>query len=78
MIETDIRPISLTPIACTVFESIVLKGIDKIVKPQMDPIQFGSIPGTSVTDAAVEMVHRCYQATDIPGTYVRILLIDFF
>ena len=45
--------------------------------PTVDPKQFGSLPGTSTTDALVEMIHRWYEATDIQGTYVRVLLLDY-
>ena len=76
-VENDIRPISLTPIACKVFESIVLKWVDSVVRPQTDCRQFGSISGTCTTDILVEMVHQWYQATDTQGTYIRILLLDF-
>ena len=76
-IEKDIRPISLTPIVSKVFESIVLKWVDTVMRPQIDPKQFGSLPGTSTTDALVEMVHQWYQETDSTGKCVRILLIDY-
>ena len=32
---------------------------------------------TSTTDALVEMIHHCCEATDRYGTYVRIVLLDF-
>ena len=76
-IEKDIRPISLTPIVSKVFEAIVLKWVDTVMRPQLDPRQFGSIPGTCTTDALVEMVHQWYQETDYTGKCVRILLIDY-
>ena len=76
-VENDIRPISLTPIACKVFESIVLKWVDSVVRARTDCRQFGSISGTCTIDILVEMVHQWYQATDTQGAYVRILLLDF-
>ena len=76
-VENDIRPISLTPIACKVFESIVLKWVDSVVRPQTDCRQFDSISGTCTPDILVKMVHQWYQATDTQATYVRILLLDF-
>lgn len=76
-IEKDLRPISLTPIASKVFESIVLKWIDPIMSPQLDRKQFGSIQGTCTTDMLVEMIHTWYKETDTPGCLIRILLLDY-
>ena len=76
-VKTDIRPISITPIAAKVFESIIMKYVDDIVCDAMDSKQFGGIAGTSTTDALVEMTHRWYEATDILNTYVRVVMLDF-
>ena len=76
-LENDIRPISLTPILAKVFESIVLKWVDNFVLPYIDARQFGGIAGTGATDALVEMVHKWSEATDKPGTFVRVLFIDY-
>ena len=73
-VKTDIIPISITPIAAKVFESIIMKYVDAIV---CDAKQFGGIGGTSTTDALVEMTHRWYEATDILNTYVRVVMVDF-
>ena len=64
-VETDIRPISLTPIVAKVFESIVLGWVDDIVGERIDDNQFGGVGGTSTTDALVEMTHKWYEATDV-------------
>ena len=76
-IENDIRPTVLTPIPAKVFESIVLKWVDNIIIPQIDYKQFGGMAGTGTTDALVEMLHKWYQATDEPGTTVRVLFLDY-
>ena len=76
-VEKDIRPISLTPIAAKVFESLVMKWFDGIVRDQIDDKQFGGISGTSTTDALVEMIHRWSEATDKLHTYVRVVMLDF-
>ena len=62
-VETDIRPISLTPIVAKVFESIVLGSVDDIVGDRIDDNQFGGVGGTSTTDVLVEMTHTWYDAT---------------
>ena len=76
-VETDIRPISLTPIVAKVFESIVLGWVDDIVGDRIDDKQFGGVSGTSTTDALVEMTHKWYEATDVLNNYVRVVLLDF-
>ena len=76
-VETDIRPISLTPIVAKVFESIVLGWVDDIVGERIDDNQFGGAGGTSTTDALVEMTHKWYEATDVLNNYVRVVLLDF-
>ena len=68
-VKTDIRPISLTPIATKVFESI-MEYVYDIVCDVIDSKQFGGIAGTSTTDALVEMTHRWHEATDKLNTYV--------
>ena len=77
-IENDIRPIALTPILAKVFESIVVKWVDNnIIIPQIDDKQFGGMARTGTTDALVEMLHTWYEATDEPGTTVRMLFMDY-
>ena len=76
-IHKDIRPISLTPIAAKVFESIVMEWVDNTIVSNVDPKQYGGLAGTSTTDALVEMTHKWYEATDTLNTYVRIVLLDF-
>ena len=51
-VEKYIIPISLTPIAAKVFESLVMKWFDGIVSDQIDDKQFGGVSGTSTTDAS--------------------------
>ena len=76
-IETDIRPISLTPIVAKVFEYIVLGWVDDIVGERIDDNPFGGVGGTSTTDALVEMTHKWYEATDVLNNYERVVLLDF-
>ena len=76
-IEKDFRPISLTPIAAKVFESIVVKWVDDSLLSEIDDKQFGGITGTSTTDALVEMANMWYEATDKLDVLVKIILLDF-
>ena len=75
--KKDIRPISLTPIAAKVFESIIMKWMDDTIEGEIDAKQFGGISGTSTTDVFVELVHMWYKATDKLNSYVRVVMIDF-
>ena len=74
-VETDIRPISLTPIVGKVFASIVLGWVDDIVRDMIDDKQFGGVGGTSTTDALVEMYW--YEATYVVNNYVRVVFLNF-
>ena len=76
-IEKVIRPISLTPIAAKVFESIIMKWVDETIEGEIDAKQFGGISGTSTTDVLVELVHMWYKATDKLNSYVRVVMLDF-
>ena len=76
-IEKDIRPISLTPIAAKVFESIVMEWIDEKMYGKIDNKQFGGISGTSTTDVLLEMVNKWYESTDNLESYVRVVMLDF-
>ena len=76
-IEKDFRPISLTPIAAKVFESIVVKWVDDSLLSEIDDKQFGGITGTSTIDALVEMANMWYEATDKLDVFVRVILLDF-
>ena len=55
-----------------IFESIVMKWVDRILEKKIDDKQFGGGVGTSTTDALVQMIHHWCEATDRCGTYVRI------
>ena len=76
-IEKDIRPISLTPIAAKVYESIIMKWVDETIEGEIDAKQFGGISGTSTTDVLVELVHMWYKATDKLNSYVRVVMLYF-
>ena len=76
-IEIYIRPISLTPIAAKVFESIIIKWVDETIEGEIDAKQFGGIRGTSTTYILVELVHMWYKATDKCNSYVRVVMLDF-
>ena len=73
-----LRPISLTSIHSKLTEEIV---VDRFVKPavlkQIDPRQFGTVSGSSTTEALASMTHSWIKATDGNGATVRAVLFDF-
>ena len=77
-VNKHLRPISLTPELSKVAEEFV---IEQYVKPavleKVDPGQFGTIPGSSTTEALISMTHAWYKATDGNGATVRAVLFDF-
>ena len=56
-VETDIRPISLTPIVAKVFEYIVMGWVDDIVGAVIYDKQFGGVGGTSNLEYACPVWH---------------------
>jgi len=75
-IESDLRPISLTPTVSKVLEAIVGSWILDIVGCQLDDHQFGALKGRSTTHALVDMVHHWHKALD-EGHSVRVLCVDY-
>ena len=55
--------------------------VDRYVKPavlaKVDPRQFGTVPGSSTTEALISMTHAWYSATDGNRASVRVILFDF-
>ena len=74
--ESDIRPISLTPTISKVLESMVGRWILDVVGSQLDDHQFGSLKGRSTTHALVDMLHHWNKALD-DSQSVRVLFIDY-
>ncbi|PFX19098.1 hypothetical protein AWC38_SpisGene16507, partial [Stylophora pistillata] len=71
-----LRHVSLTPVLSKVAEEFV---VEQYVKPavlaKVDPGQFGTIPGSSTTEAL--MTHAWNSATDGNGATVRAVLFNF-
>lgn len=75
-IESDLRPISLTPTVSKILESFVGHWIMEIVADSLDPLQFGGIKGRSTTHVLVDLLHSWHQALD-QCKLVRVLFIDY-
>ena len=73
----DYRPVALTPIVMKCFERIVLKHLLSYTTPHHDPHQFAYKPNRSTDDATLTLLHNAYIHLEKPGSFVRILFIDF-
>ena len=73
----DFRPVALTSIVMKCFEKIVLKRLLGQKQNNLDPFQFAYKPNRSTNDATLTLLHNCYSHLEKPGSYARILFIDF-
>ncbi|KAK3554746.1 hypothetical protein QTP70_033440 [Hemibagrus guttatus] len=73
----DYRPIALTSVVMKSFERLVLAYLKDITGHLLDPLQFAYRANRSVDDAVNMGVHYILQHLDKPGTYARILFVDF-
>ena len=75
-IESDLRPISLTPTVSKIFESIVGHRILETTADKFDLKQFGAIKGRSTVHALTDILHIWHSALD-RGKSVRAVFIDY-
>jgi len=73
----DYRPVALTSVIMKSFERLVLAHLKDITGPLLDPFQFAYRANRSVDDAVNMGLHYILQHLDRPGTYARILFVDF-
>ncbi|KAK3545648.1 hypothetical protein QTP70_009096 [Hemibagrus guttatus] len=73
----DYKPIALTSVVMKSFERLVLAYLKNITGPLLDPLQFAYRANRSVDDAVNMGLHYILQHLDKPGTYARILFVDF-
>ncbi len=73
----DYRPVALTSVVMKSFEKLVLAYLKDITGPLLDPLQFAYRATRSMDDAVNMGLHYVLQHLDRPGTYVRILFVDF-
>ncbi|KAF0047446.1 hypothetical protein F2P81_001079 [Scophthalmus maximus] len=59
------------------FECLVLSLLKSITDPHLDPLQFAYRANRSVDDVVNIALHFLLQHLDSPGTYARILALDF-
>ena len=75
-IESDLRPISLTPTLSKLLESYVGKWTMNRILPKFDSKQFGAIRGRSTTHALVDMLQIWHKAID-QSQLARVMFVDF-
>jgi len=75
-IESDLRPISLTPTLSKILESFIGGWMLETVCSKFDPKQFGGLKGRSTTHALIDILHQWHSALD-GGNSVRVLFIDY-
>ena len=73
----DYRPVALTSVVMKSFERLVLSHLKVITGPLLDPLQFAYRANRSVEDAVNMGLHYILQHLDSPGTYARMLFVDF-
>ncbi len=71
------RPVSLTSVVMKSFERLVLAYLKDITGPLLDPLQFAYRANRSVDEAVNMGLHYILQHLDKPGSYARILFVDF-
>ena len=76
-VHSDFRSISLTPILSKVLESFPYHWLLQSIVDQVDPLQFGSLRGSNTTMALIYLLHKWYEASDVPRSSLRICLLDF-
>ncbi|TWW53686.1 hypothetical protein D4764_0211190, partial [Takifugu flavidus] len=73
----DYRPVALTSVVMKTLERLILPHLKSITTPLLDPLQFAYRANRSVDDAVNLALHSILQHLDSPGTYARILFVDF-
>lgn len=73
----QIRPISLTPQLAKIAEHFASEWIKQDITSNLDPLQFGSRPDRSATQALVSILDYLYKQSDIPSTCTTLITTDF-
>ena len=76
-VQSDLRPVSLTPILIKELESFIFNWLWDILGDKIRKNQFGNVKKSSTTMALIELFDAWSKASDTPSTQIRILLIDF-
>ena len=75
-IESDLRPISLTPVLAKQLKSFVGEWLLEEIGDKLDLEQFGATKGLSTTDALIDITHH-WHVTIHDRDDARVLLLDY-
>jgi Reverse transcriptase (RNA-dependent DNA polymerase) len=75
-IQSDLRPISLTPTLGKILESFIGSWILERIEHQLDSRQYGALRGRSTTHALVDALHHWHSAVDSRQS-VRTVFVDY-
>lgn len=73
----DYRPVALTPIIMKCFEKLVRRHIISCLPSTFDNYQFAYRANRSTEDAITTTLHAALSHLEQPGSYVRLLFVDF-
>ena len=73
----DYRPVALTSTAMKCFEKLILNHIKDSLPPTLDRHQFAYKANRSTADAINTALHCALTHLEQPGTYARLLFVDF-
>ena len=73
----DYRPVALTPVVMKCFEKLVRDHITSLLPRAFDPHQFAYRANRSTEDAVATALHAALSHLEQPGSYVRMLFVDF-
>ena len=76
-VDSDLRPISLTPVLSKVLEGFASTWLCPFVMPTVDPRQSSEIKNSFTIHCLVHLLHHWLSVADAPNTIVRSCLIDF-
>ena len=76
--EDDLRNIALTAFFSRVFVGIVAGWLFKYIKSEINPGQYGGLPGNSISHYVVELINVVLYNLDLPIPHAVLLaMIDF-
>ncbi|KAI8499050.1 hypothetical protein Bbelb_235030 [Branchiostoma belcheri] len=74
---SELRPVSLTSLLAKVCESFIAKWTMSDIITNIDPQQFGGLPGRSTTHCLVDILHHLSKTSDQRRTVSSIVMTDF-
>ena len=76
-INTDLRPISLTPTLAKICERFIADWLMEFIIDKIDMRQYGALRCSSTTYALLSFIHYLLSRSDEPYNVIRIFLLDF-